>query len=65
MNYDASVYMAILPNTRAKFFIDRHGNGFVLENNIVVEGNNKFSYGVNVTGVVNFADYLYISTTKG
>lgn len=65
MSYDASVYMAYLPKNKQKFFIDRHGNGFILENNEILEGENKFSYGVNVTGVVSFGDYLYISTTKG
>lgn len=65
MSYDASVYMAVLPKMNRKFFIDRHGNGFILIKGQIMEGENRFSYGVNVTGVVSYGDCLYISTTKG
>ena len=65
MSYDASVYMAYLTKNKQKFFIDRHGNGFIMSGSSILEGENRFSYGVNVTGVVSYGEYLYISTTKG
>ena len=65
MSYDSNVYMAYVPAQKQKFFIDRYGYGFMLENGQVLEGENNFKYGVNVTGVVNYGGYLYVSTSKG
>ena len=52
ISYDATVFVAYFFKNFHKFFIDRHGNGFLLTPEGIMEGENKFSYGVNVTGVV-------------